>query len=322
MPHEVPLLNDFLYEAIFIPVGVVPPPKSIVNNDELQLYVRDFGQSPDDKCLVAEADGKIVGAVWSRIMNDYGHIDDDTPSLAISLYKEYRNKGIGTEMLRQMILLLRKAGYKKVSLSVQKANYAAKMYFKAGFAVTKENDEEYIMVLDLLTYASSKYGDKMIQKHCFECGTALVEKELEGEGIVPYCPKCQQFRFPMYNVAVSMIVINEQNGEILLIKQYGRPSFILVAGYVNRGEQLEHAVCREVKEETGMTVCRVKFNRTSFFEPSNTLMCNFTAYVKDDSELSPNGEVDSYRWFSPEAARQNIRPNSLAASFLNAFLDE
>ena len=27
----------------------------------------------------------------------------------------------------------------------------------------------------------------MIQKHCFECGTALIEKELENEGIVPYC---------------------------------------------------------------------------------------------------------------------------------------
>ncbi|MBR3488295.1 MAG: NUDIX domain-containing protein [Bacteroidales bacterium] len=162
----------------------------------------------------------------------------------------------------------------------------------------------------------------MIQKHCFECGTELIEQKLEGEGIVPYCPQCQQFRFPMYNVAVSMIVINEQTGEILLIKQYGRPSFILVAGYVNRGEQVEHAVCREIKEEAGMTASHIKFNRTSFFEPSNTLMCNFTAYVKDSSELSPNSEIDSYQWFNPEDARLNIRPNSLAAQFLNAYLDE
>ena len=162
----------------------------------------------------------------------------------------------------------------------------------------------------------------MIQRHCFECGAELIEKELDGEGIVPYCPQCQQFRFPMYNVAVSMIVINEQTGEILLIKQYGRPSFILVAGYVNRGEQVEHAVCREIKEETGMTVSHIKFNRTSFFEPSNTLMCNFTAYVKDSSELSPNSEIDFYQWFSPDDARENIRPNSLASQFLNAYLDE
>lgn len=162
----------------------------------------------------------------------------------------------------------------------------------------------------------------MIQKHCFDCGAELIEKELEGEGIVPYCPQCQQFRFPMYNVAVSMIVIDQQTGEILLIKQYGRPSFILVAGYVNRGEQVEHAVSREIKEETGMTVSHIKFNRTCFFEPSNTLMCNFTAYVKDSSELSPNSEIDSYQWFSPEDARLNIRPNSLASQFLNAYLDE
>ena len=162
----------------------------------------------------------------------------------------------------------------------------------------------------------------MIQKHCFECGVELEERELEGEGIVPFCPRCGQYRFPMYNVAVSMIVINEQTGEILLIKQYGRPHFILVAGYVNRGEQLEHAVAREIKEETGMTVSRIRFNRTSFFEPSNTLMCNFTDFVKDASELSPNSEIDSYQWFTPSDARKNIRPDSLAQRFLNAYLDE
>ena len=92
----------------------------------------------------------------------------------------------------------------------------------------------------------------MIQKHCFECGTALIEKELEEEGIVPYCPKCQQYRFPMYNVAVSMIVVDEETGKILLIQQYGKLSYILVAGYVNRGEAEEHAVVREVREETGL----------------------------------------------------------------------
>ena len=149
MPQEIPLLEDFLYEAVFIPEGVAPPPKTIVKNEDLQVYVRDFGLLPDDKCLVAEADTKIVGAVWCRIMNDYGHIDDDTPSLAISLYKEYRNQGIGTELLRRMILLLRQSGYKRVSLSVQKANYAARMYLNAGFKVVNENPEEYIMALAL-----------------------------------------------------------------------------------------------------------------------------------------------------------------------------
>ena len=147
--QEIPLLEDFLYEAIFIPEGINPPPRSIVKNEDLQVYVRDFGMVPDDRCLVVESEGKIVGAVWSRIMRDYGHIDDDTPSLAMSLYKEYRNQDIGTELLRQMLQLLRREGYEKVSLSVQKENYAAKMYLKAGFVVIKETPEEYIMVCDL-----------------------------------------------------------------------------------------------------------------------------------------------------------------------------
>lgn len=162
----------------------------------------------------------------------------------------------------------------------------------------------------------------MSGKYCQECGTALTEKYLENEGMIPFCPKCNQYRFPMYNVAVSMIVVNKSTDNILLIKQYGRPFFILVAGYVNRTESLEHAVIREIKEETGMTVASIKFNRTRFFEPSNTLMCNFTAFVEDDSELSVNNEVDSYCWFSKDEARENIKPESLAAYFLNSYLDE
>ena len=102
-PKERPLLNDFLYEAIFVPEGMDAPPRSIIEQGDLQVYVRDFGKKPDDHCLVAECDGKIAGAVWVRVMDDYGHIDNNTPSLAISLYKESRNRGIGTELLLQWL---------------------------------------------------------------------------------------------------------------------------------------------------------------------------------------------------------------------------
>ena len=162
----------------------------------------------------------------------------------------------------------------------------------------------------------------MAEKYCQECGTALIEKELENEGMVPFCPKCNQYRFPLYNVAVSMIVISRQTDKILLIKQYGRPFFILVAGYVNRTESLEHAAAREIKEETGMTVLSLRFNRTRFFEPSNTLMCNFTAFVDDESEMNTNEEIDSYQWFTKDEAKENIKKNSLAEYFLNAYLNE
>ena len=144
--QEYPLLDNFLYEAIFVPEGIEPPPKTIITSPELQVYVKHFGESKDDWGLVSEVDGKIVGAVWVRIMNDYGHIDDETPSLAISLYKKYRSFGIGTAMMKEILVLLKSHGYRQVSLSVQKANYAAKLYLKVGFEIVKENEEEYIMV--------------------------------------------------------------------------------------------------------------------------------------------------------------------------------
>ncbi len=146
---EYALLDDFLYEAIFIPEGVEPPPREIILQPELQVYVKNFGKLPDDHCLVAELNGKIVGAVWVRIMNDYGHVDEQTPSFAISLYPEYRGRGIGTSLMRQMLLHLKHFGYHKASLAVQKANYAVKMYRKVGFVIVDENEDEYIMTADL-----------------------------------------------------------------------------------------------------------------------------------------------------------------------------
>ncbi|MBO4764876.1 MAG: GNAT family N-acetyltransferase [Bacteroidales bacterium] len=144
-PEEILVLDDFLYEAIFIPEGVPAPPRSIIQNEDLQIYVRDFGKLPDDRCLVAEVDGKIVGAVWARIMDDYGHIDDQTPSLAISLYNEYRGLGIGTQLMLSIKERLRTDGYKRISLSVQKANYAIQLYQKVGFVPISDHGEELLM---------------------------------------------------------------------------------------------------------------------------------------------------------------------------------
>ena len=142
---EYSVLGDFLYEAIFIPEGVKPPPREIIEQPELQVYISDFGKHKGDCCLVAELDKRIIGVVWVRIMNDYGHIDDETPSFAISLYPGYRNHGIGTALMKSMLKLLKAENYTQASLAVQKANYAVKMYKNVGFEIVGENAEEYIM---------------------------------------------------------------------------------------------------------------------------------------------------------------------------------
>ena len=151
---EIYILEKLLYEALFIPENVEPPPFEIIKQPAINNYINNFGNKKDDYCLVAEIDGQIVGGVWVRILSDeikgFGNIDDETPEFAISVNKEYRKKGIGTKLMLEMIDYLKKSGYKKCSLSVQKANYAVKFYLSLGFKIIKEKKEEYLMVLEFI----------------------------------------------------------------------------------------------------------------------------------------------------------------------------
>ena len=82
-------------------------------------------------------------------MEDYGHIDNDTPSMAISLLTEYRRLGIGTHLLNDLLLLLKENGYLRASLSVQKKNPALHFYQRTGFRIVAEQGTEYLMLWDI-----------------------------------------------------------------------------------------------------------------------------------------------------------------------------
>ena len=148
--NEIEKLEDMLYESIYQSDEQNPIPRSVLDIPKVRVYIKDFGKLKDDYCLVAESNGEIIGAVWVRILSEevkgFGNIDDKTPEFAISLFKEYRNLGIGTELMQKMIDYLQKNGYKQASLSVQKENYAVKLYKKLGFEIIDENDEDYIML--------------------------------------------------------------------------------------------------------------------------------------------------------------------------------
>ena len=146
---EYPLLEEFLYEAIFQRDEMNLLPKSVIEKPELKVYIQNFGNEKDDYCFCAEVQGEIVGAVWVRNIRAYGSIDNETPEFAISLYKKFRGRGIGTQMMKKMIEHLKQRGYSRTSLAVQKDNYAIKMYLLVGFQIADENEEEYIMVHDL-----------------------------------------------------------------------------------------------------------------------------------------------------------------------------
>ena len=147
--EEIPLLEEFLYQAIFIPQGLVPLPRSILKEPELEMYIKDFGQQPDDWALAAEVNGRLVGAVWIRVMKDYGYYDDQTPSLSISFLPEFRGQGLGQQLMTAMLDLLKAKGYPGVSLSVSKDNPAVGFYQRLGFVTVEEREVDYLMLCRL-----------------------------------------------------------------------------------------------------------------------------------------------------------------------------
>ena len=159
--------------------------------------------------------------------------------------------------------------------------------------------------------------------YCMECGTKLKDRFLKNEGMVPFCEKCKEYRFPVFSTAVSMEVLSPDRDKVLPIKQYGKDRYILVAGYINKGENAEHTVAREVMEEIGLHVDEIHFEKSEYFPATNTLMLNFSC-VADSEDLSgmSEEEVDYCRWFSLEEAAEQIAEGSLAGKFLTHFLEE
>ncbi|MCL2163445.1 MAG: GNAT family N-acetyltransferase [Oscillospiraceae bacterium] len=147
-------LREFLYQAIYIPDGVEPPTRSIINAPEIFIYIKDFGTQPGDLGVVAEQNGQIVGAAWTRIIPSYGHIDKNTPELAISIFPGFRSYGIGSRLMKKLFEALRKNGYKQTSLSVQKNNPAVRFYQRLGYRMSGERldhagHEDYLMIKEL-----------------------------------------------------------------------------------------------------------------------------------------------------------------------------
>ena len=148
--EEYSVLEDFLYHAIFLPPGVEPLARKIIFEPEIFVYIKDFG-GKDDCGLLAEQDGQIIGAAWTRIIPAYGHIDDKTPELAISVLPNFRGKGVGSKIMESLFDLLRERGYQRTSLSVQKDNPAVRFYERLGYEIIEgridhANHEDFLMI--------------------------------------------------------------------------------------------------------------------------------------------------------------------------------
>lgn len=152
--------------------------------------------------------------------------------------------------------------------------------------------------------------------YCPVCGEKLALFVHDQEGLVPFCKHCEEFRFPQYNTAVSMVVVNRDKNRILLAKHKGQDDFILFAGYVKKGETAEKAVTREFREETRLNVVKFKYMSSRYHEPHNVLMLNFLVVAENGEIALDASELDEAVWFDFDGALQAVRKDSDAEAFL------
>jgi len=149
---EILFLENMLYEAIFIPKGNEKLSRDIIKLPELSRYIKDFGQL-NDICLTAEIEGKLIGAIWTRIFSEnekgFGFVNAETPELSMAVYEQNRHQGLGTVLLKAMIQRLKVQNYSQVSLSVDIRNYAYNFYKKYGFKDYKFIEKSVIMIKNL-----------------------------------------------------------------------------------------------------------------------------------------------------------------------------
>lgn len=129
---------------------------------------------------------------------------------------------------------------------------------------------------------------------------------------MPFCNKCEVLYFDWFGQRIISAVINEY-GELALLKQehVSNTYWGLVAGYVKNIETLEEAVVREIEEETGHKVEKIKYLASYYHDKKELLMAGFVCEVKK-RKFNKSKEIDQIEWFSFEKAEELLRDGIIA----------
>ena len=141
--------------------------------------------------------------------------------------------------------------------------------------------------------------------YCPKCGEKLIDRPIGDEGNVPYCEKCGRPFFPFSYPCVICLCVNEDEEVVLIRQSYGHQRFVCVAGYIKSGENAEETCRREISEEIGLCVTKMRFLYSKYYEKHDNLMLAFLCRVKKaEFRLSP--EVSEAEWFTPEEAEKAL----------------
>jgi ribosomal protein S18 acetylase RimI-like enzyme len=142
--EDEPFLWQMLYEAAHIAEEGESTVEDVVNHPLIAKYVKHWGRAGDMGFVAIELNSSHpIGAAWLRLFagddRGFGWIDDTIPELAIAVFPEYTNQGVGTQLLARL-LSQAKASYPAVSLSVRSSNRAQNLYERSGFKVIEGSE--------------------------------------------------------------------------------------------------------------------------------------------------------------------------------------
>ncbi len=157
---------------------------------------------------------------------------------------------------------------------------------------------------------------RRIAAFCGVCG-ARTERDPAERCMV--CPACRHRIYPRVNPAVITCI--RRGNSVLLAERVSAngPFFSLIAGFVEAGESLEHAVCREVREEVGISVQNLRYAESQPWPYRNNLMLGFFSDYAA-GEIVPDGvEIKKAAWFPLDALPPNLpAPLSIARRLIDS----
>ena len=131
-------------------------------------------------------------------------------------------------------------------------------------------------------------------RFCARCGSPLSDHPSET---ARRCPSCGVLFYP--RISPAIIVLVEKEGKILLARhaQRNQDVFACLAGFLEHGETLEACVAREVREETGLEVHRIRYAGSQSWPFPDQFMVAFRAEWKSGEIRVDPSEILEARWF-------------------------
>ncbi len=118
---------------------MVPLSSRLVSPIWYKLLIAVWGRGKSDMAFVALKKDQLIAAVWGRMFSTknkgHGFVNNHTPEISMAVLSEYRNQGIGKNMLQLIEQAYVKQGIKTLSLSVNCRNKAKKLYERSGYNI-------------------------------------------------------------------------------------------------------------------------------------------------------------------------------------------